>query len=217
MPIHSTPQYGFDAKNSIGLCFGEGSNDLACKSKPVSVRMNYVFVIDLKYVSYKSLYADDNGIWETSSPRRYFNVEVNAGIVSEELSSSKGTYTHMLTRQYGKHKSTDDRNGALLCRIISTVKTRLGQRGRYAVVQYILKIVLPPHGHSYGSRPHLKTDPAVLEKMKTLIDEKPQRVFGKLLDDAGGHSRQPLPHRNQETECKFIMSDVIVKEIFRKQ
>ena len=34
------------------------------------------------------------------------NVEVNAGIVSEVLSSSNGTYTHMLTRQYGKHKST---------------------------------------------------------------------------------------------------------------
>jgi hypothetical protein len=110
-----------------------------CKTKPVSVRMNSVFVIDLNFVSYKSLYADNNGIWETSSPRRYFNVEVNAGIVSEVLSSSKGTYTHMLTRQYGKHKSTYERNGALFSRIISTVKTPLGQRGRYAVVQYILK------------------------------------------------------------------------------
>jgi hypothetical protein len=28
------------------------------------------------------------------------NVEVNAGIVSEVLSSSNGTYTHMLARQY---------------------------------------------------------------------------------------------------------------------
>ena len=139
MPIHSKPQSGLDAKDIFGLCFGEASNDLVCKTKPVSVRMNSVFVIDLNYVSYKSLYADDNGIWETSSPRRYFNVEVNAGIVSEVLSSSKGTYTHMLTRQYGKHKSTYERNGALLSRIISTVKTRLGQRGRYAVVQYILK------------------------------------------------------------------------------
>jgi hypothetical protein len=57
--------------------------------------MNSVFVIDLNFVSYKSLYADDNVIWETSSPRRYFNAEVNAGIVSEVLSSSKGTYTHI--------------------------------------------------------------------------------------------------------------------------
>jgi hypothetical protein len=43
------------------------------------------------------------------------------------------------TRQYGKHKSTYERNGVLFSRIISTVKTPLGQRGRYAVVQYILK------------------------------------------------------------------------------
>jgi hypothetical protein len=57
----------------------------------------------------------------------------------------------MLTRQYGKHKSTYERNGVLFSRIISTVKTPLGQRGKYAVVQYILKknvnqktIVLPP-------------------------------------------------------------------------
>ena len=86
MPIHSKPQSGLDAKAIFGLCFGQV---LTCKTKTVSVRMNSVFVIDLNYVTYKSLYADDNGIWETSSPRRYFNAEVNAGIVSEVLSSSK--------------------------------------------------------------------------------------------------------------------------------
>lgn len=87
MPIHNKPQSGLDTKAIVGLCLS--GFDLVCKTKPVSVRMNSVFVIDLNYVSYKSLYADDNGIWETSSPRRYFNAEVNAGIVSEVLSSSK--------------------------------------------------------------------------------------------------------------------------------
>lgn len=49
--------------------------------------------------------------------------------------------------------------------------------------------------------------------------KSPRDFFGKLLDEAGGRglSKQPLPHKNQETECKFIMSDVIVKEIFRKR
>ena len=72
MPIHSKPQSGLDAKDMFGLCFGEVSNDFVCKTEPVSVRMNSVFVIVLNYVGYKSLYADDNEIWKTSSPRRYF-------------------------------------------------------------------------------------------------------------------------------------------------
>ena len=50
---------------------------------------------------------------------------------------------------------------------------------------------MPPHGNSYGRRPNLQTDPAVLEKMKTLIDEKPQIDFRKLLDETTSASQEP--------------------------
>lgn len=59
LPIYSTTLVGLDSANLISLCFGE--SDCFCIEKPVSVRQNAVFVIDLNKVSKKSLCADD--IW----------------------------------------------------------------------------------------------------------------------------------------------------------
>ena len=186
LPIYSTTLVGLDSANLISLCFGE--SDCICIEKPVSVRQNAVFVIDLNKVSKKSLCADDNGVWETSCPRRYYKVNLENGKVGSVAVGNHTDYTHMMQRQYGRHKATYELNGSVFQRIITTVKSRSGTECKFAVVQYLLKncnesdIAMAPHGNSTGERKYYRSDPTVLDKIKEMTETKPKKTFRTLLN-----------------------------------
>jgi hypothetical protein len=70
-----------------------------------------VFVINLNDIDIHPLYADDNGVWNVATPRKYFRVEIKDGKIAEVLPSHKDNYTHLLKRQYGKHQATYSERG----------------------------------------------------------------------------------------------------------
>ncbi|CAG2227272.1 unnamed protein product [Mytilus edulis] len=177
------------------LCFGEVDNDSICKKKPIGVRYNAVFIVDLNEVDQKSIYADDNGVWNTASPRSYYRVDIRDGRIENVVPGNKSSYTHYLRRQYGTHQATYNERGVSFQRIISTATSKYNIKSRYAVVQYIHRdseegdIVMKAHGNAKDSqsRPFCKTDLSVLDNIKEETREtKPRRLFKKLVDDAGG-------------------------------
>jgi hypothetical protein len=56
-------------------------------------------------VDLRSLYADDNGVWQTSSPKTYLRVFLQNGKVDNVEMGNPIDYTHRLKRQYGKHQA----------------------------------------------------------------------------------------------------------------
>jgi len=70
--------------------------NMCARSKPVSVRSNSLCVVELYTVDLKSLYSDNNGIRETSSPRRSFKVLIDYGKVSSVAACSRQDGTHIL-------------------------------------------------------------------------------------------------------------------------
>ncbi|CAC5410623.1 unnamed protein product [Mytilus coruscus] len=163
--------------------------------KPIGVRYNAVFIVDLNEVDQKSIYADDNGVWNTASPRSYYRVDIRDGRIENVVPGNKSSYTHYLRRQYGTHQATYNERGVSFQRIISTATSKYNIKSRYAVVQYIHRdseegdIVMKAHGNAKDSqsRPFFKTDLSVLDNIKEETREtKPRQLFKKLVDDAGG-------------------------------
>ncbi|CAC5411843.1 unnamed protein product [Mytilus coruscus] len=195
IPIYSTPSTSLTAKEIFKLCFGEVDNDFICKKKPIGVRYNAVFIVDLNEVDQKSIYADDNSVWNTASPRSYYRVDIRDGRIENVVPGNKSSYTHYLMRQYGTHQATYNERGVSFQRIISTATSKYNIKSRYAVVQYIHRdseegdIVMKAHGNAKDSqsRPFFKTDLSVLDNIKEETREtKPRQLFKKLVDDAGG-------------------------------
>ncbi|CAC5423831.1 unnamed protein product [Mytilus coruscus] len=195
IPIYSTPSTSLTAKEIFKLCFGEVDNDFICKKKPIGVRYNAVFIVDLNEVDQKSIYADDNGVWNTASPRSYYRVDIRDGRIENVVPGNKSSYTHYLRRQYGTQQATYNERGVSFQRIISTATSKYNIKSRYAVDQYIHRdseegdIVMKAHGNAKDSqsRPFFKTDLSVLDNIKEETREtKPRQLFKKLVDDAGG-------------------------------
>ena len=208
IPVYGRPKATLHAEELVKLCFGEVDNVMVCKQKPTSVRTNAVFVVDLQGVNMRSFYADDNGVWSTSSPRNYLIIELENGMVSKVTSSTQHNFTHFVRRQYGTHQATLSEKGITFQRIISTVTSKNGERSRFAMVQYILKggseedVVVKPHGNSkFCKRPYYKTDQGVLDKLKDEpMEMKPRKTFKRLMDEAGG----PLHSRSASDEPRNI-------------
>ncbi|CAC5389984.1 unnamed protein product [Mytilus coruscus] len=149
----------------------------------------------------KSLYADDNGVWKTSSPKSYIRVSLERGkIKSVEIDNvvNMVNSTHFIRRQYGTHQATVIAKGLSFQRIISSVTSKNNQRSRYAVVQYIRRdcveddIVLKPHGNARKQKnPFFKTETSVLDEMKTDAQTKPKRLFTTLVGKACGPLHTP--------------------------
>lgn len=106
IPIYSKASKSLTSKEILQVCFGEVKDEYICKQKPISVRYNAVFVVDLHSVDLRSLYADDNGVWQTSSPTTYLRVFLQNGKVDNVEMGNPIDYTHRLKRQYGKHQAT---------------------------------------------------------------------------------------------------------------
>lgn len=150
-PKYSTPTKALTAVEIFKLAFGEKEEKYACTEKPVGVRYNSVFIINLDKIDLRSLYADDNGFWSVATPIKYFRVKIEDGKVTDVRSGHTENYTHLLKRQYGKHQTTFTERGIPFQRIISTVCSKSGSKCRFAVVQYIHRdgkegdVVLHPH------------------------------------------------------------------------
>ena len=194
VPIYSKPSTSLTSNEIVELCVGGVEDKYICKTKPISVRFNAVFVIDLHRVDMKSLYADDNGVWKTSCPKSHLMVCFNEGKVERVEMSNAVNYTHFIKRQYGTHQGTLISKGVTFQRIISSLTTKYNERSRYAVVQYIHRdgteedVVLQPHGNAHKRKqPFLKSDPSVLQSVKDdLLETKPKRLFKTLVEQAGG-------------------------------
>ena len=195
VPIFSAPKETLSAKEIFKLCFGEVDERYICAEKPISVRKNAVFVINLNDIDIHPLYADDNGVWNVATPRKYFRVEIKDGKIAEVLPSHKDNYTHLLKRQYGKHQATYSERGITFQRIISTVFSKSGIRCRSAALQYIHRdgsendVVMLSHGNTKNrtKRPFMKTDPFVIEAIKEEpLETKPQKMFKTMMDEVGG-------------------------------
>lgn len=96
-------------------------NRIVFASKYLQVSDRMLFLLSIwKKVSKQSLFTDDNGIRETSCPRRYYK----NGKVGSVAVGNHTDYTHIMQRQYGRHKATYELNGSVFPRIITTVKSR---------------------------------------------------------------------------------------------
>ncbi|CAC5368187.1 unnamed protein product [Mytilus coruscus] len=75
--------------------------------KPIGVRYNAVFIVDLNELDQKSIYADDNGVWNTASPRSYYRVDIRDGRIENVVPGTLlfSTYTETVKRRYS-HEST---------------------------------------------------------------------------------------------------------------
>jgi hypothetical protein len=219
LPIFSKSITALTSCEVFRLCFGEFDEQYLCRTKPVSVRQNSTFLVDMNNIDMRSLYADDNGVWKMSTPRKYYRVSMKDGKVGEVVAGNKNSYSHYLKRQYGKHQATYEEAGVTFQRIISTVYDRNEQWYRYTVVQYIHRdgdegdIVVRPHGNSKNKkRPFFKTSPDVLQYIKEEpLSAKPRRVFKELIDVAGG----PLYSSSSSSEPRNLQQIYNVRKTKR--
>lgn len=76
-PVWSRRSEGLPCEQLIPLILHDAAKQpvMICTSRPVAVRHNALFVIDLSSVPLKDLTADDNGSWAVSTPRRMYTIE----------------------------------------------------------------------------------------------------------------------------------------------
>ncbi|XP_064642074.1 uncharacterized protein LOC135496599 [Lineus longissimus] len=183
MPLISRPKKGLAAREILALILQKPSEESVCVQKPIGVRKNAVFLVNLNSVRLDSLNADDNGAWKSTQPRTDFWVDrdeqgkvirVYGGTVPRHASHQ--LYT--LTRQYSVHKGTLSKCGRKFQRITSVFYDCNRNRCKYAVVQYLHEgdneeVHMAPHGNS-KTRHNLyySTDPVVIEN----IEQSPKKV-----------------------------------------
>ncbi|CAC5407973.1 unnamed protein product [Mytilus coruscus] len=109
------------------LCFGEVDNDFICKKKPIGVRYNAVFIVDLNEVDQKSIYADDNGVWNTASPRSYYRVDIRDGRIENVVQDNIKEETRETKPRQLFKKLVDDAGGPLYSSSASSEPRNLQQ------------------------------------------------------------------------------------------
>lgn len=158
-PVWSRRSEGLPCEQLFSLIMHDATKQsgIICRSRPVAVRHNALFVVDLSSVPLKDLTSDDNGSWEVSTPRRMYTIEKNndtGTILSIKRASTPGTDVYTLIRQYGTHKATKLEKGIEFKRMVATVKNSTGNILPYAILHYFFKsgkeedIVLAPHGNA---------------------------------------------------------------------
>ena len=199
-PVWSRSSEGIPCEQLITLILSDAFThpEKIYKSRPVGVRHNAVFVIDLNCVSLKNLTADDNGSWDICSPRRMYQIEKsdsNRNILSIKRANTTGSGVYTLFRQYGTHKATKKEKGVDFKRVIATVKDPKGTILPAAILHYFFKsgeeedIVLAPHGNARESckRPYVRTAPSTLSSIKKeCLHKKPKRLYGEKFSSTGG-------------------------------
>ena len=190
-PVWSRNSEGLPSEELIKLILHGSAKHPAiiCKSRPVAVRHNAPFIVDLNSVPLKNLTADDNGAWSISSPRRMYQVKWSdtGSILSITKTDTAGSDTYTLFRQYGTHKATKREKDVEFKRVIATLKNMsTGEILPFAILHYFFKdcpeqdIVLAPHGNARGTakEPYIRTEPSTLQRIKEVChDKKTQKTL----------------------------------------
>lgn len=199
-PVWSRNSEGLPCEELIKLILQDSAKQPTsiCKSRPVAVRHNAVFVVDLDSVPLKNLTADDNGSWSISTPRRMYQVKhSNTGnILSIKKTDTVSSDTYTLFRQYATHKATKREKDVEFKRVVATIKNMsTGHVLPIAVLHYFFKdcpeqdIVLAPHGNARGTckRPYMRTEPSTLQSIKEdCHNKKPKKLYGETFKSSGG-------------------------------
>lgn len=106
-PVWSRSTEGIPCEQLITLILSDAFKhpDKICKSGPVGVSHNALFVIDLNCVSLKNLTADDNGSWDICTPRRMYQIEKsdsNGNILSIKRPGAYTLFRHSQSHQKAK-------------------------------------------------------------------------------------------------------------------
>lgn len=171
---------------------------LICIHRPVGVKHNAVFVLNLEKCDLRDLSADDNGSWEIACPRRKYRIDRDPstgnvlGVWGAEDDDNDAFTLH---GQYGTHKATKLATGVEFKQVITTLKDPSGKLEPLAVLQYYFKggvekeVVLAPHGNSRGNnkRPFLQTAASTLKGIKeNCFSKKPKRIYDESFVKSGG-------------------------------
>jgi hypothetical protein len=193
---------------------------------------NAVFLVSLETNRLDSLYADENGTWNTCKPRSYLRVgkDEDGEIVIE--AGSKDEHDYVLFRQYGKHKASL-KQGVVFERLIATLVSSRGISENYALVSYMIKngksedVVVAKHGNAARTnRPYFgPTDPKTLEEIKSKVTDtrRPLKAYHELMmkESTTGDSTSPATQprnlkqvQNAKHHAKKDTVDEVTKVIF---
>lgn len=101
LPMYSTRSSSYNASD---LCDILLSDDLdACRLQPLEVTTNASFVIDLDYVQFEDLKADDLGVWKSTGVKRGDFVITSEGETRFQVGRSRGTEHYTLFWRYYVH------------------------------------------------------------------------------------------------------------------
>ena len=169
--------------------------NVLCKQQPQRVQINAAFVIDLRYVTFEDLEADDNGSYiNNGSPTHTFECDFIAKklIRCKRIASKRieGSHYYYLVRKYRKCASATD-----LVRTISYCLTPSGEiLNQVAFVQYNFKggehkFKLLAHGNAKSklSAPYQRTKESTkAHLMSNLKGNTPKEAFQKTNRELGG-------------------------------
>ena len=109
LPIYASPCYGYPPYMLIDILLKQNMPpEQVCSIQPLSVAENAAFVIDVDYVNFGDLKADDLGLWKGTGVKRvYFRFSSSGDIIYATGKPSESSSYFLLTRRYFVLKSYD--------------------------------------------------------------------------------------------------------------
>ena len=101
LPIYSTRSTSYSASDLCDILLSDDLN--ACRLQPLGVTDNFSFIIDLDYVQFEDLKADDLGVWKSTGVKRGDFVITSGGETRFQVGRSHGSAHYTLFRRYYVH------------------------------------------------------------------------------------------------------------------
>ena len=101
VPIYSTRSTSYSASDLCDILLSDGLN--ACRLQPLGVTENASFIIDLDYVQFEDLKANDLGVWKSTGVKRVDFVITSEGETRFQVGRSHGVGHYTLFRRYYVH------------------------------------------------------------------------------------------------------------------
>lgn len=101
LPIYSTCSSSYSASDLCNILLSDGLN--VCRLQPLGVTDNASFVIDLDFVQFEDLKADDLGVWKSTGVKRGDFVITSEGETRFQVGRSHGATHYSLFRRYYVH------------------------------------------------------------------------------------------------------------------
>ena len=114
LPIYSTRSSSYSASDLCDILLSDNLN--ACRLQPLGVTENASFVVDLDYVQFEDLKADDLGVWKSTGVKRGDFVITSQGETRFQVGRSHGAAHYTLFHRYYVHRTCP----TFHCLIVST-------------------------------------------------------------------------------------------------